>query len=102
MKENLFSHVNIDMNHTNLPNGMAQNSEAQCQRYNRIISSMGGIDLQLLGLGHNGHIGFNEPDEAFEKETHLVALTQSTIDANSRLFDNPDDVFQKICLYHGN
>lgn len=92
MKENLFSHVNIDMNHTNLPNGMAQDDEAECQRYNRIIHSMGGIDLQLLGLGHNGHIGFNEPDEAFEKETHLVALTQSTIDANSRLFDNPDDV----------
>ena len=75
---------------------MAQDDEAECQRYNRIIHSMGGIDLQLLGLGHNGHIGFNEPDEAFEKETHLVALTQSTIDANSRLFDNPDDVPQDM------
>ena len=53
---------------------------------------MGGIDLQLLGLGHNGHIGFNEPDEAFEKETHLVALTRSTIEANARLFDNIDEV----------
>lgn len=92
MNENLFSHVNIDMNNTNLPNGMAQDDEEECQRYNSIIHSMGGIDLQLLGLGHNGHIGFNEPDEVFEKETHLVALTQSTIDANSRLFNNPDEV----------
>lgn len=92
MNENLFRHVNIDINNTYLPNGMASNDEEECTRYNQIIHSMGGIDLQLLGLGHNGHIGFNEPDEAFEKETHLVALTKSTIDANSRLFDNPDEV----------
>lgn len=92
MNENLFKHVNIDINNTNLPNGMAENDDEECTRYNKIIHSMGGIDLQLLGLGHNGHIGFNEPDEAFEKETHLVALTQSTIEANARLFDNIDEV----------
>ncbi|MBS5523460.1 MAG: glucosamine-6-phosphate deaminase [Clostridiales bacterium] len=92
MNENLFKHVNIDIHNTHLPNGMAVDDEEECRRYNSIIHSMGGIDLQLLGLGHNGHIGFNEPDEAFEKETHLIALTQSTIDANSRLFDNPKDV----------
>lgn len=92
MNENLFSHVNIDLNNTHLPNGMAEDDKAECRRYNGIIQSMGGIDLQLLGLGHNGHIGFNEPDEAFEKETHLVALTQSTIDANSRLFNDPAEV----------
>ncbi len=92
MNENLFKHVNIDIHNTHLPNGMAADDEEECRRYNSIIHSIGGIDLQLLGLGHNGHIGFNEPDEAFEKETHLIALTQSTIDANSRLFDNPEDV----------
>lgn len=92
MNENLFKHVNIDIHNTHLPNGMAADDDEECRRYNSIIHSMGGIDLQLLGLGHNGHIGFNEPDEAFEKETHLIALTQSTIDANSRLFDNPEDV----------
>ena len=92
MNDNLFSHVNIDINNTNLPNGMAGDDDAECRRYNAVIDSMGGIDLQLLGLGHNGHIGFNEPDEFFQKETHLVALTQSTIDANSRLFNDPAEV----------
>lgn len=92
MNENLFKHVNIDKNRTNLPDGIAQDSEAECIRYNNIIKSVGGVDLQLLGLGHNGHIGFNEPDDCFAKETHVVKLTQSTIDANSRLFANPDEV----------
>ncbi|MCH3987679.1 MAG: glucosamine-6-phosphate deaminase [Lachnospiraceae bacterium] len=92
MNTNLFDHVNIDKANTNVPNGMAKNVEAECRRYNELIRSLGGIDLQLLGIGRNGHIGFNEPEEAFEKETHVVALTQSTIDANSRLFDDPDDV----------
>lgn len=92
MNEKLFKHVNIDKNRTNLPDGIAQDSEAECIRYNNIIKSVGGVDLQLLGLGHNGHIGFNEPDDCFAKETHVVKLTQSTIDANSRLFANPDEV----------
>lgn len=92
MCNNLFSHVNIQEENTYLPDGMAADSAAECERYNKIINSLGGIDLQLLGLGHNGHIGFNEPGDAFEKETHCVALAQSTIDANSRLFENQDEV----------
>lgn len=92
MYENLFKHINIDMNRTNLPNGMAEDADAECARYDQVIDNAGGIDLQLLGLGHNGHIGFNEPDSVFPKQTHLVTLTESTIQANSRLFDNIDDV----------
>lgn len=92
MRQNLFNHINIDLNHTNIPNGMAENPEEECQRYNKVINDLGGIDLQLLGVGHNGHIGFNEPGEAFEKETHFVMLSQRTVDANARFFDNIDDV----------
>lgn len=92
MNENLFKHVNIDIKNTNVPNGLAEEDAAECERYNRVIRSLGGIDLQLLGLGHNGHIGFNEPDDAFEKETHCVALTKSTLEANARLFDKPEDM----------
>ena len=94
MVQNLFKHVNINLDNTNIPDGQAKDSDAECARYNQVIQSMGGVDLQLLGLGRNGHIGFNEPDEVFEKETHLVKLAQSTIEANSRLFDNPKDVPQ--------
>lgn len=92
MNENLFKHVNINLENTNLPDGTVEDEAVECKRYNEVIKNLGGVDLQLLGIGHNGHIGFNEPDEIFEKETHLVALAQSTIEANSRLFDNPDDV----------
>lgn len=92
MNENLFKHVNINLENTNLPDGTVEDEKVECKRYNEVIKNLGGVDLQLLGIGHNGHIGFNEPDEIFEKETHLVALAQSTIEANSRLFDNPDDV----------
>lgn len=87
MKENLFKHVNIDEKNTYLPDGLEQDSDKECDRFNGAIEMLGGIDLQLLGLGHNGHIGFNEPSDAFEKGTHCVALTQSTIEANSRLFE---------------
>ena len=72
MNHNFFSHINIPMERTFVPNGLEKNSDAACAAYNEIIRSCGGIDLQLLGLGHNGHIGFNEPGEAFEKETHCV------------------------------
>ena len=91
MNTHLFDHVNIDKNNTNVPDGRAD-AQAECARYDRVIEALGGINLQLLGLGHNGHIGFNEPAEVFPKDTHCVALTQSTIDANSRLFDNIDEV----------
>lgn len=84
MNTNLFDHVNIDKNKTYVPNGLEEDSDKACADYNEIIRSVGGIDIQLLGIGGNGHIGFNEPGEAFEKETHCVDLTESTIKANAR------------------
>lgn len=92
MNTHLFNAVNIDKARTFVPDGLESNSEKACQAYNEIIRNCGGIDLQLLGLGLNGHIGFNEPGAAFEKETHCVDLTPSTIDANSRFFDSLDKV----------
>lgn len=92
MHQHLFDRVNIDSERTNVPNGMEPDAEKECGRYEELIRSLGGVDLQLLGLGHNGHIGFNEPGEAFEKETHCVDLTESTIEANKRFFASADDV----------
>ncbi len=92
MKDNLFDHVDIDQARTHVPEGSNPDADAVCAAYERAIDAAGGIDLQLLGLGPNGHIGFNEPDAAFPKLTHCVDLTQSTIEANSRLFESIDDV----------
>lgn len=92
MHQHLFDRVNIDPERTNVPNGMEPDAEKECGRYEELIRSLGGVDLQLLGFGHNGHIGFNEPGEAFEKETHCVDLTESTIEANKRFFASADDV----------
>lgn len=92
MNKHLFSHINIRPERTFVPDGLEPDSDKACADYNKIIAGAGGIDLQLLGLGHNGHIGFNEPDTVFEKETHCVDLTQSTIDANSRFFASMDEV----------
>lgn len=92
MHDNLFDHVNIDPERTFLPNGMEPDSAKECARYDEVIRATGGVDLQLLGLGHNGHIGFNEPGDAFEKGTHCVDLTERTIEANKRFFDSIDDV----------
>lgn len=92
MNEHLFNRVNIDKSRTFVPNGVEPDSEKACAAYNEIIRSVGGIDLQLLGLGHNGHIGFNEPGDAFEKETHCVTLTEKTIQANKRFFASVDEV----------
>ena len=92
MHDNLFNHVNIKPENINVPNGTELDAKKECKRYEDVIESYGGIDLQLLGLGHNGHIGFNEPTSAFDKETHCVDLTQSTIEANKRFFDSVDDV----------
>lgn len=92
MNDNLFSKVNINLERTFLPDGMEPDSDKACADYNRIIASVGGVDLQLLGLGHNGHIGFNEPGMAFEAETHCVNLTESTMKANQRFFASMDDV----------
>ena len=92
MHQNFFKDVNINPENTHIPNGMEPDSEKECSRYNQVISDLGGIDLQLLGLGHNGHIGFNEPDTAFAKMTHCVDLAPSTIEANKRFFASADDV----------
>lgn len=92
MYNNLFKHINIDLNNTNIPDGTEPDSEKECSRYNEVIDSMGGVDLQLLGLGHNGHIGFNEPDDVFAKLTHCVDLQESTIEANKRFFADINDV----------
>ena len=92
MNDNLFSKVNIDKSRTFLPDGTEPDSEKACRAYNDIIHSVGGIDLQLLGLGHNGHIGFNEPSDTYEKETHCVTLSERTIEANKRFFASEADV----------
>ena len=92
MEEKLFSKVNINRESTYLPRGTADNLQAECERYDRIISALAPIDIQLLGIGHNGHIGFNEPSEAFHSGTHIVELSDSTIDANSRFFQSKSDV----------
>ena len=95
MNKHLFNRVNIDKIRTNIPNGLETDEEKECQRYSKLIHDLGGIDLQLLGLGHNGHIAFNEPGEAFEKDVHCVELTPSTIEANKRFFASADDVPKK-------
>lgn len=92
MQNNLFDHIDIKPENTNVPNGLAEDYQAECCRYNQVIQSLGGIDLQLLGMGHNGHIGFNEPGYAFELGTHLVDLAESTIRANARFFNSADEV----------
>ncbi len=95
MNDNLFNHVNIDKSKTFVPNGCAQDLKAEGERYDALIKSLGGIDLQLLGIGLDGHIGFNEPDEFFVKETHPVELDPSTIEANARFFASEADVPRK-------
>lgn len=92
MDTHLFNHVNIDKQNTNVPNGKAADYAAEGARYDALIEQMGGIDIQLLGIGPDGHIGFNEPDEFFTKETHVVDLDPSTIEANARFFASADDV----------
>ena len=95
MHKNLFDKVNIDPAKINLPDGTNPDAEDACAKYNQIIHAVGGIDLQLLGIGHDGHIGFNEPGEAFELETHCVDLTPATIEANKRFFDGNEDLVPK-------
>ena len=92
MHKHLFDRVNIDVDNTNVPDGTEPDAEKECKRYEELIRSYGGVDLQLLGLGHNGHIGFNEPAASFATETHCVDLTESTIEANKRFFTSADDV----------
>ncbi len=90
MNSHLLNHINIHKDNTFVPDGLAADMKQQARLYESLIEARGGIDLQLLGIGPNGHIGFNEPDTVFHKETHTVELTQSTIEANSRFFGSSE------------
>ena len=92
MQENLFDHISIKPENTIVPDGLAEDVAAMCAAYEEKIENWGGVDLQLLGIGHDGHIGFNEPEDHFPTMTHEVKLTDMTIDANKRFFDSIDDV----------
>ncbi|WP_411678284.1 glucosamine-6-phosphate deaminase [Caproicibacter sp.] len=92
MNQNFFEHVNVKPENTAVPNGMAEDFEMECKKYDGHIAELGGIDLQLLGVGETGHIGFNEPDQSFDKMTHRVALREKTIQANSRFFQSREEV----------
>lgn len=92
MNENLFNEINIDINNTFVPNGVAEDIEKEARNYDIRIDELGGIDLQLLGIGNNGHIAFNEPNTELTLGTHEINLTQDTIEANSRFFDSMDEV----------
>ena len=92
MNDNLFNHVNIDKSKTFVPSGLADDLAAEGAAYDAMIEELGGIDLQLLGIGLDGHIGFNEPDNYFTGPTHQVTLDESTIEANARFFASKDEV----------
>lgn len=92
MNTKLFNHINIDKDKTHVPNGIAADIEKECYVYDEAIEKSGGIDLQLLGIGRNGHIGFNEPSDSLNLNTHLTDLTDDTIKANSRFFESIDEV----------
>lgn len=92
MQQNFFNSININPKNVMIPNGLADDIMAECRQYDCRINEIGGIDLQVLGLGHNGHIGFNEPSLIFKRDTHKVKLSESTINANARFFDNKDEM----------
>jgi glucosamine-6-phosphate deaminase len=92
MYENLFKHININLKNTHIPDGTQMNTELECKRYDKQLAEVGQVDLQLLGIGNNGHIGFNEPSDIFRKSTFCVKLAQSTIDANARFFNSIEDI----------
>lgn len=92
MNEKLFKHVDIPIDKTHVPNGVAKDLNVECENFEEIIQEVGGIDLQVLGLGTNGHIAFNEPGTSFESRTSVVDLTQETLEANKRFFDSIDEV----------
>lgn len=92
MNQNLFKHLDINENQTHIPNGAARDLDHECLRYEQLIKELGGIDLQLLGIGENGHIGFNEPGTPFTSTTHIVTLAQNTREANSRFFNSLEEV----------
>lgn len=100
MNDNLFNHINIDKANTYVPNGAAENADEACETYEKIIKSLGGIDIQVLGIGQNGHIGFNEPEDYLYLYTHKTGLTDNTIQANSRFFSD-DEIMPTAALTMG-
>ena len=92
MNDNLFNHINIKPENTHVPNGMAEDPKAECARYDELIKSMGGVDLQLLGVGFNGHLAFCEPSDIFSNKTQYIKLAETTINANARFFNDPSEV----------
>ncbi|CEE02859.1 Glucosamine-6-phosphate deaminase [Caldibacillus thermoamylovorans] len=92
MRQHLFNHIDISSENTFIPNGKAEDMMKECERYEELIKEKGGIDLQILGIGQNGHIGFNEPGTSFSSRTHIIQLTESTRKANSRFFSSMDEV----------
>lgn len=92
MNEHLFNHIDIDPAQTHVPNGNAEDLEAECRTYDQMLEDNGPVDLQILGIGSNGHIGFNEPDANLSSQTHVVDLLEGTREANARFFDKLDDV----------
>lgn len=95
MDENLFNHININRENIHVPNGMADDIQGECDSYDQLIDNSGGIDIQVLGIGNNAHIGFNEPSVDFKKRTHVVNLNESTRQANARFFNSLDEVPKK-------
>lgn len=92
MREKLFNHIDVNLEHTNVPNGMATNMDEEATRYENYIHEIGGVDLQILGIGHNGHIGFNEPGTSFNSKTHVIELAERTREANARYFNSMEEV----------
>lgn len=95
MNDVLFNHINIDQNNVHIPSGISEDVEKECKSYDKSVEDAGGVDLQILGIGRNGHIAFNEPEKNLALGTHLTGLTEDTINANSRFFDSMDDVPKK-------
>lgn len=95
MRKNLLDHINVKKESINIPNGLAKDIDKHCKEYEANIEKAGGIDFQILGIGRNGHIGFNEPSDEFKTNTHLVHLTEETIEDNARFFENIEEVPNK-------
>ena len=95
MNRNLFDHVNVDLSRTFVPDGAAADAEEACRRYEQTLAAVGRADIQVLGIGQNGHIGFNEPANELSVDTHVTDLTESTVKANARFFASEDEVPKK-------
>lgn len=92
MDENFFNHININKKNTHVPNGLAEDIEAECEHYEQMIDDVGGIDIQIVGIGGNGHVGFNEPGSSLGSLTRIKTLTDATVKDNARFFDRIEDV----------